>query len=127
MNKIVPAIFAVFLLFYSYAVAGSSCADHPEEGLLRKELGSVFTVTLEANPTTGYRWEISSVSPEGNVAVIGSGYSPSEPQLPGSGGLETWYFKADKKGRSEVYLKYSRPWEPEQPPAQERRLRLFVY
>lgn len=128
MNKIVPAAIAVSLLFFSHAAhCSSSRAEHADKGPSRKKLGSVFAVTLEANHTTGYRWDISWVSPEGSIIVIGSGYSLSEPQLSGSGGLETWYFKADKKGRSEVYLKYSRPWEPEQPPAQERRLRFFVY
>jgi len=84
------------------------------EGQVTLELGQVFAVTVESNPTTGYRWEWvdhqdSIVEQMGEAQI-----KPREtdnPPLVGAGGWETFTFKAVSPGQMTLKLVYRRPWE----------------
>lgn len=78
--------------------------------------GSQFTVTLESNPTTGFRWELAGITDKTVLEVVDSKYEPGEkagqkPPVAGAGGTEVWTFKALKAGTAKLSMEYSRPWQ----------------
>ena len=77
--------------------------------------GDQLDITLAANPTTGYQWEIAA----GDAAVVklvgGPEYAPGGSAL-GSGGKTTFHFEAVAPGQTTLKLIYHRPFEKNTPP-----------
>ncbi len=73
--------------------------------------GEKFLVTLEANPTTGYEWQID-FDPV-YIELIVKNYVPSYSELIGSGGEEIFEFLAKESGETVITFSYLRPWEEE--------------
>lgn len=72
--------------------------------------GQTLTVKLEANPTTGYTWEV--VESDGAILrQVGETEYEAESDLIGAGGVETLRFEAVEAGDMELRLVYHRPWE----------------
>jgi inhibitor of cysteine peptidase len=72
--------------------------------------GQTLTVKLEANPTTGYTWEM--VEPEG--AILRQAGEPEfnpDSELLGAPGTLTLRFEAVEAGQMDLRLVYHRPWE----------------
>ena len=86
----------------------------PYDGQVTVVPGQVFTVTLESNPSTGYRWEWVDHQ-DSIVEQIGQAqFKPREtgdPPLVGAGGWESFDFKAVHQGQMTLKLVYRRPWE----------------
>lgn len=82
-------------------------------------VGREFTLTLESNRTTGYQWQLAKSPDETVVKLIGNRYELPDSRLIGAGGREVWAFKAVGKGKTEVDLRYVRPWEKDIPSAKE--------
>ncbi len=86
----------------------------PYDGRVTVVLGQVFTVTLESNPSTGYRWEWVDHQ-DSIVEQMGEAqFKPREtgdPPLVGAGGWESFDFKAVHPGQMTLKLVYRRPWE----------------
>jgi len=86
----------------------------PYDGRVTVVLGRIFTVTLESNPSTGYRWEWVDHQ-DSIVEQIGQAqFKPREtgdPPLVGAGGWESFDFKAVNQGQMTLKLVYRRPWE----------------
>ena len=101
---------ALFLAFLSLALAA-------DPTIITAESGKTFTLTLDSNPTTGYRWQLANPVDEKHVKLISSEYHRPNTQLIGAGGKETWNFKAVAEGNTGIHLKYIRPWETNVPPA----------
>ena len=78
--------------------------------LARNTDGSLI-VTLESNPTTGFRWELTRNTNEAALELVDHKFEASKTTLLGAGGKEVWTFKTLKKGKSTIYMEYSRPWE----------------
>lgn len=78
--------------------------------------GEIFMIVVEANPTTGYQWEI--VGDSTGVELVSQEYTAAEPILPGSSGVDVWMFKAITAGETQITLGYFPPdtnvTEPEQ-------------
>ena len=72
-------------------------ADADRTVMLRVQQDLV--VTLGSNPSTGYRWEFQMI-PEGYLSLDSSTYEPVGPQIPGSGGKQTFRFTALRSGRT---------------------------
>jgi inhibitor of cysteine peptidase len=93
-----------------------SCDDFGNQPNISKQLsaaaGSIFTVTLCSNATTGYKWsEAAQISDPTVVQQTGHEFVPPENTgMAGAPGNEVWTFKALKKGSSTVTMDYSRPW-----------------
>ena len=69
-----------------------------------------ITIQLNENPTTGYRWIISSIDqallmPEGDVFV------PPDQKIPGAGGLRRFFFRAKSAGSTALTLINKRAWQ----------------
>jgi inhibitor of cysteine peptidase len=81
---------------------------------LEIEKGQILVVTLESNPSTGYRWELVE-NQETILEPIGEAeFKPSEtsePPLVGAGGWEIFRFKAISSGQMTLQLVYHRSWE----------------
>ena len=82
-----------------------------------KRVGEEFTIILNSNPTTGYRWKLPDNSSGGIVESLGSEYQPPETQRKGAGGREIWRVKAVAAGKTTITLEYIRPWEKGVEPA----------
>jgi len=73
--------------------------------------GRQFTINLDANPSTGFQWELDYYDPD-FVALVGSEYeSYSVPQM-GSTGSQKFTFDALKVGDTKIKLSYTHPGEP---------------
>jgi len=80
--------------------------------------GQVLVITLESNPSTGYRWEVVEIGGAilrqvGEVQFELS--DPQDPPPPGAGGWETFRFEAVGAGETGLELAYRRPWEDVEP------------
>lgn len=75
-----------------------------------------FYITLSSNPTTGYEWQIASISHPNVVGFVSSEYIPPRSELLGAGGKQLLTFNALQEGNAIVKLQYVRPWETGVPP-----------
>jgi inhibitor of cysteine peptidase len=91
-------------------------AEHEKQ--INVKAGGEFKIIIEANPTTGYHWEIVGALDESMMQFVSRDYRASEPALIGSGGNDVWVFKALAAGTSTITLGYyppsNDPVEPEQ-------------
>ena len=80
--------------------------------------GQDFGIVLAANPTTGYSWSIAT-QPDPAVAVsLDSQFLGPNTSLPGAPGRECFRFTSTGAGQTSVGFVYTRPFEPDAPPAQ---------
>jgi len=87
--------------------------------------GQTLVITLESNPTTGFRWEVVELE-ESILRQMGEPEFQSESDLPGAGGTETWRFKATNAGQTALQLVYRRPWEEGEEPLETFSLQVVV-
>ena len=90
------------------------------------QAGQSFTITLEANKTTGYEWQLAKPLDKRMVKLIGSEYLVDKTGLIGAGGKQVWVFKALKKGKTNIYMRYVRPWEKDIPPVKEEHFLIII-
>ena len=93
-----------------------SCDDFTNLKQISKEVevavGDSFTVTLCANPTTGFEWESAEIGDQTVLQLLDQKFVPPEKTgVVGAPGQEVLTLKALKKGTSSVSMEYSRPWE----------------
>lgn len=68
------------------------------------QAGDTFNIVIDANPSTGYHWELVGEL-DGNVVEFTSrDYTADEPVLAGSGGVDVWTFKAVSAGETTIML-----------------------
>lgn len=72
-------------------------------------VGEVLEVRLPANPTTGYRWQVTTAALL--LQQQGGAVYQSETQRSGAGGLTSFIFSATTPGNGLLELAYQRPWE----------------
>ncbi len=78
---------------------------------LEVEVGHEFSLTLDSNPTTGYRWELIKPLDGSVLELLSKEYVASDTELLGASGKEEWTFRAVGQGTTEISLQYVRPWE----------------
>ena len=80
-------------------------------------VGGTITVTLAANPTTGYEWTLPTLQDTRVVRFVSSNYqAPSSPAM-GTGGTTTFVFQAAGPGIAPVRLVYARSFAPQDHPS----------
>lgn len=85
--------------------------DYKEESI-KTTVHDFFTIALESNPTTGYRWEVDFDSQY--LQLMGEEYKTHiQEQVVGAGGKEIFTFQALRAGETEITFSYLRPWEEE--------------
>ena len=87
-------------------------------GQVEVELDKLLVVTLESNPSTGYRWELidnddAILKQFGEVEFKSS--DTSDPPIVGAGGWEIFRFKAVSAGQTTLEFVYHRSWEDVEP------------
>ncbi len=96
-----------------------STADDGRQVQLRE--GQVLVVSLEANPSTGYTWQVadSEEGAEGEWILREAGPIEFQPAstLLGAPGTQILRFHALAEGHDRLRLEYRRPWEGEAEPA----------
>lgn len=104
-----------FVIFLLPGIAFASRLD-VGEGEAGKDLilqrGDLLTVSLPANPTTGYSWRVVC-APPGLLKQIKSSFESSRHRqgMVGVGGRQIWEFRAVARGQAALVFSYSRPWE----------------
>ena len=125
MSDVTRKFLVVFLAILVLIVACNSTNDvkigaGENGGHMDVRKGQVLVVTLESNPTTGFRWEVAGAT-EGILKQKGeSVYLQGNPEndLLGSGGTETFRFDVVGTGEATLKMIYHRSFEPDTPPAQ---------
>ncbi len=76
------------------------------------EVGDIFTITLEENPSTGYIWQGPTISDESIVELIGGPETiGGSSNVVGAPNMIRWTFKAKARGIAVITFKSIRPWE----------------
>ena len=86
-------------------------------------VGVTFVINVNANPTTGYTWEVGF--DQGLLKLV-KRYTPSSSGLIGAGGVESFEFEGMKTGETEIYLNYKRPFEPNNPALETKIFKVTV-
>lgn len=73
--------------------------------------GQSLIITLEANPTTGYTWELAGPLDEQILRQVGEVEFTPESDLVGAPGVQILRFEAVSVGQTNLELVYHRPWE----------------
>ena len=109
-------IILVLLSLSSYAFAET---NNDMTNTIKATVGKEFVITLDANATTGYEWQLANPIDDSLIRLVHSEYVPDKTGLVGSGGKSIWTFTTIRAGTIKVYFKYIRPWEKNAPPAKE--------
>lgn len=74
------------------------------------QVGQDVTITLESNPSTGYKWELAGQSHKKIVSREGREYKADSQNenMVGAGGTDNWTFKGQKAGEVVLLLKYKK-------------------
>jgi len=104
--------FGLMVLFFIDMIALMGCSGEQ----------NTETIELAGNPTTGFEWVLSSITPEGIVREVSSKYTPdkTDGQVAGAGGKYVFTFEPIAEGTAEIVFSYLRDWE-EGIPAEETR------
>jgi len=86
-------------------------------------VGVSFTINVNANPTTGYTWEVGF---DQSLLKLVKRYTPSGTGMIGAGGVESFEFEGMKAGETEIYLNYKRSFEPNNPALETKNFKVTV-
>jgi predicted secreted protein len=87
----------------------------PEKAIQCK-IGEAFSISLDSNPTTGYKWQLAHSQDGKFLKLISSKYKAPKTELAGAGGKEIWSFKGLSVGQTKIVFEYKRPWEKDKEP-----------
>lgn len=90
------------------------------------KVGEEFTIELESNPSTGYRWTMTTRPDESILGLTGDYYEAPETDAVGAPGKQFYRFKALKAGQTTMAFQYARSFEPDQPPVQAHTVSVTV-
>lgn len=130
LNKIpgwffIAAALPLFLLLGCRNTFGQQ-AQKPSPTTIEVSLGEDAVITLDANHTTGFRWQLAKPLETDVLEFSNTEYISSNTGLIGSGGKEVWTFKTLKKGKAEISLIYVQPWDKDKPPARQATFVIIV-
>ena len=128
MRTMVVISFLLVIAFFSGCGANETQTATAENGRqITLQPGEVMTVTLNSNMTTGFSWQVLKID---NAILIQEGdseykQSQNSEGLVGTGGTETFHFKAVGTGETSLELGYMRPWE-DVPPIETYKVQVIV-
>ena len=109
-------IILLLLSLSSYALAET----HDDmNNTIKTTAGKEFVITLNANATTGYEWQLANPIDDSLIKLVRSEYVPDKTGLVGSGGKSIWIFKAVHTGKVQISFKYIRSWEKNTSPVKQ--------
>jgi len=98
MTKLTTSAF-VLLFAFLLTSCGSSKKIGFDKSLVQEnvevEVGSIISIELKSNPTTGYKWEIANTPATEVLGFDGNTYKSDDASMSvvGVGGTDTWSFK----------------------------------
>ena len=101
-----------------------TAADNGSEFELKK--GHIMVITLDANPTTGYTWEVIEPVDDQVLQQPGELEFKRESDLIGAGGMQIIRFEDVKPGQAAIRLVYHRPWETDVEPLKTFAVQVVV-
>jgi len=100
-------------------ISSTHCKTEPEIARAQSftlKRGKTRTITLAANPTTGYSWHLAEPLEEDSpIEIEDSGYKQSSPGRIGQGGSQFWIIKAKNPGPATIIFEYKKRWETDVP------------
>jgi len=108
----VVAVGVIALTQTGKSIAAASATLGPAEAgsAVALEVGGELTITLPANPSTGYSWVVTALNPA-LLTQIGEPEFSADSNLIGAGGTMTFRFQGTAAGQDSLQLDYLRPWE----------------
>ena len=76
-------------------------------------LGETVAISLDENPTTGFRWELEPGN-DATLELVSSEYLAVPGDRVGGGGRHLWKFNAKKSGEVRLVLIRRRGWEKDE-------------
>ncbi len=125
------ALFVLPLLIPSLLLGGCGvisalALDESDNGRrIEARVGKEIKLTLGANPTTGYQWQVDELD-ETILLQDGEAEYKSDSSLIGSGGTTTFHFRPVARGETWLTLTYLRPWEDGVEPAKTFSVHITV-
>lgn len=119
-KRIILSTALIILASFCFAEANG------QSGPIVLKAGDSFTVTLRANASTGYQWQLKTPLDESILQLIDSKYIPYKSRRIGADGKQLWTFKALKAGQVTIFFKYVRSWEKDTPPQREQSIKIIV-
>jgi inhibitor of cysteine peptidase len=99
------------------AALATGGAAHAGDQSFRLAVGRQMPITLQENPSTGYRWQVDTAASH-NLSILrieDKGFSPngggSNRPLVGAPGIRRWSIEALRAGQARVSFVHRRPWE----------------
>eukprot|EP00826_Nyctotherus_ovalis_P047124 TRINITY_DN5379_c0_g1_i15.p1 TRINITY_DN5379_c0_g1~~TRINITY_DN5379_c0_g1_i15.p1 ORF type:complete len:152 (-),score=35.55 TRINITY_DN5379_c0_g1_i15:107-532(-) len=103
----------VVLLSLILFVSATKSLRYPSMTSLDVTVGETMEIVLDANPSTGYRWELTS-SLEKIKKPINKAYDEFRAEgshIMGSAGKQVFTLEAQASGQEVLTFAYKRPWE----------------
>lgn len=95
-------------------------------GQIEVSKNDVVIISLQADPSTGYRWQVEETDRR-ILRQVGKIEFKQESKLLGAPGKQTLNFKVVGAGRSSLELIYRRPWEKKAVPAKIFYIQVIVH
>src|SRR5271154_3405503 len=86
---------------------------------IRVLAGKQFSITLNANHTTGYAWQLAKPLDPATLKQISDDYHAATSDAVGAPGEEVWTFESVAAGTVELNFEYVRPFEKDAKPAKK--------
>lgn len=107
-------LIVVVLMAYGPREVHLTAADNGSTIELKE--GQVVSITLKANPTTGYTWAVVEPLNEQVIRQVGEIEFKPESEAIGAGGVQIIRFEIVNAGQTTLKLVYHRPWETDVEP-----------
>jgi inhibitor of cysteine peptidase len=117
-------LFVVVLMTYGPREVHLTVADNGS--MIELKEGQVVSITLEANPTTGYTWEIVEPLNEHVMRQVGEIEFKPESEAIGAGGVQIIRLEVVNAGQTALKLVYHRPWETDVEPLETFSLQVVA-
>jgi predicted secreted protein len=102
-----------------------SAIEDPNQPVLASS-GQTFAIVLESQPGTGYSWSMSEAPDPAIVEPVTSATLPATIPRPGAPETQCFVFIAVGAGETSIQFQYSRPFEPDAPPAQTQDVQVIA-
>ncbi len=110
------ALLILVVVFVAYSPSKVQLTAADSGSTVELKSGQVVSITLEANPTTGYTWEVVEPLDEQVMRQVGEIEFKRESDAIGAGGVQIIRFECVNAGQTALKLAYHRPWETDVEP-----------
>ncbi len=126
MKNFISKLLAIILLIGMVLPAFAQKDFSRRFKAIRVGHSKVITIPLEANPATGFSWQLIKISDKMVLEFVKKEYAANSGKLSASAGIENWSFKTLKSGKAVIVLEYRRPWEKDTPAQKKEEFNIFV-